>query len=296
MARPIRQWTSGDICKHEGCTKKLRTNYEPKTPDTFVGEGLLGMCSTHHRKLQAAGKVDKVRIQIDWSLTHYCYGCDKELCKRSVKAPDRGDKVPLGRHTELGYQCRICQGTEERRESGMGPMNRAEVSDDKLSQKCNSCNNWFEYSTGMFRANATGTGTGHRTECKECERVKGLAWKTANRDLIRKRTTRHKYGIDYDDLLKEQAGVCGICSSTEEEVYRNRFDVDHDHSCCPGTRSCGECVRGLLCTRCNLLLGLYKDDIETITSTFGGSVWGDSALLYLTKANMSYSDTLSTAV
>lgn len=52
----------------------------------------------------------------------------------------------------------------------------------------------------------------------------------------------------YDDLLAEQGGVCGVCGSPPKRV---RLHVDHDHSCCPGPRACGKCVRGLLCVPCN---------------------------------------------
>lgn len=60
---------------------------------------------------------------------------------------------------------------------------------------------------------------------------------------------------DYDAMFLEQGGVCGICGNTERE---RRLSIDHDHRCCPGKKSCGRCVRGLLCMRCNLALGTYE--------------------------------------
>lgn len=42
---------------------------------------------------------------------------------------------------------------------------------------------------------------------------------------------------------------CVICSSTEN------LALDHDHSCCDGNFSCGDCLRGVVCQSCNSLLG-----------------------------------------
>lgn len=63
----------------------------------------------------------------------------------------------------------------------------------------------------------------------------------------------------YEALVEAQGGACAICShpETKRSNYGNvqRLAVDHDHSCCPTTPTCGECVRGLLCARCNIILG-----------------------------------------
>jgi hypothetical protein len=40
--------------------------------------------------------------------------------------------------------------------------------------------------------------------------------------------------------------------------------TDHDRSCCPGTGSCGKCVRGLLCNPCNLMIGHAHDEQERL--------------------------------
>lgn len=73
--------------------------------------------------------------------------------------------------------------------------------------------------------------------------------------------TLKKYNLtleQYEALWQKQDGKCGICGLPETPETR-RLQVDHDHSCCPGGGSCGECVRGLLCLRCNTKLGFVEE-------------------------------------
>lgn len=68
---------------------------------------------------------------------------------------------------------------------------------------------------------------------------------------------------EYDALLLKQNGRCKICDKKPSKV---KLAVDHDHDCCNGQRSCGRCVRGLLCRRCNMGIGIFYDDSNLIES------------------------------
>jgi hypothetical protein len=59
-----------------------------------------------------------------------------------------------------------------------------------------------------------------------------------------------------DELLVRQGGACAICGAVQEG--ERTFHADHDHSHC--ARGCPECVRGLLCHRCNIMLGMARED------------------------------------
>lgn len=78
---------------------------------------------------------------------------------------------------------------------------------------------------------------------------------------------RRQYAMTIDDyysMLKSQGGVCAICGSTEPVGRGNWFAVDHDRSCCPTDRTCGKCVRALLCSHCNLFIGNAKENPEIL--------------------------------
>ncbi|MDP9820478.1 endonuclease domain-containing protein [Nocardioides massiliensis] len=71
---------------------------------------------------------------------------------------------------------------------------------------------------------------------------------------------------DYASLLADQGDACAICGSEPEPG--THLAVDHDHSCCPPPkkRTCGACIRGLLCSGCNKALGGFKDSPDLLSA------------------------------
>lgn len=157
-----------------------------------------------------------------------------------------------------------------------------------------------EKPTARYRDGRTGTGAGYQAHklageqpCEAC-RVASAAqrktWKKPERRTSQERAAeraawrasalgrdplmdrranlRDKFGLsleDYDRMLAEQGGGCAICGTTQAGGRHNTFfPVDHDHACCPGKKSCGKCLRGLLCAKCNLGLGAFDDDPDRL--------------------------------
>lgn len=68
---------------------------------------------------------------------------------------------------------------------------------------------------------------------------------------------KSKYGItraEKDALLDAQGGVCAICG-TDSPAGRG-WHTDHDHA--------DGAVRGILCTNCNVMLGMAKDNAAVL--------------------------------
>jgi hypothetical protein len=96
-----------------------------------------------------------------------------------------------------------------------------------------------------------------RERNREHLRESAARWRAANPRQWRPRVLRQKYGItveDFRDLLVGQAGRCLVC----HHVPSGDLVVDHDHVT-------GR-VRGLLCQKCNRMLGHANDDQRVLRS------------------------------
>ena len=94
--------------------------------------------------------------------------------------------------------------------------------------------------------------------CPICLHAKFRVWRQTNPEASRAQTRLFLYGIsseNYNHLRAEQNDKCAICGRPETKTMRGRvisLAVDHDHET-------GE-VRGLLCSHCNTLIGLGRED------------------------------------
>ena len=171
-----------------------------------------------------------------------------------------------------------------------------------LEKQCFNCKEVKHAS--MFSRGRTVSGLS--SVCKACDRLKGIKrreynkeqlkvekaeWYQENKERItselrqaskddplkhRRYELRRRFNMtmaEFDDLLLKQGGVCAACGETEPGGPYNKWQIDHDHACCDGRKTCGRCIRGLLCSVCNLTLGNAKDSVDRLQ----GLVW------YLTK-------------
>jgi hypothetical protein len=102
---------------------------------------------------------------------------------------------------------------------------------------------------------------GGKRVCRECCRGRQHGYDLANPW----RNCPRLYNLSVaqvEEKSRTQGNVCAVC---KRPCKVNRvLSVDHDHSCCPGPKSCGKCVRDLLCYRCNTVLGRVEENRELL--------------------------------
>jgi hypothetical protein len=119
------------------------------------------------------------------------------------------------------------------------------------------------------------TKLGHKKQCKSCisEYMKKYYKKNPeqykkHKKLVKENDKTYKgygshrrHGLSDEQhkvLINKYNGLCHSCMKNAATC------VDHDHGCCPGPFSCGDCVRGVLCNWCNSALAHTQDNRQTI--------------------------------
>jgi hypothetical protein len=80
---------------------------------------------------------------------------------------------------------------------------------------------------------------------------------------------KKRFGVtweEFDRRFAEQGNKCAGCGTTESGESSGSWHIDHDHACCPlpKRKTCGKCIRGILCRSCNLALGNARDDVDRL--------------------------------
>lgn len=174
--------------------------------------------------------------------------CRNKECRILLTADNRAPKYQ-------GLQCLDCVRKEKarwirekRRALGAKPRDTYVIDDN--GRECTRCKQykiWDDFYEHQDKKNA---------QCKLCWRV--TCWEGR---------IRRNFGLSPDEyqwLLNLQDSLCALCEQPEVKSSYNqsegevqRFAVDHWHQCLNHVESkgCKSCIRGLLCSSCNVLLG-----------------------------------------
>jgi Recombination endonuclease VII len=208
------------------------------------------------------------------------------ICPRCQTRPRH--RSPSGR---LNSYCSPCAVARQRESKGYAPAVRA----------CSTCKKPYR---GNSRAKTQlcpecrvlcatcgkkkTSGDGSHSECFQCRSTgrtcttcgikpalsnKRVCWDCLSADeteLVKRRNYWYNLPPGWlDQKLTEQGGVCEISGQPETSVNKRTgkvypLAIDHDRACCPGNRSCGKCLRGLIRRNLNVALGMFNDDPELL--------------------------------
>lgn len=183
-----------------------------------------GYCNTHFARLLRNGTVE-LTLRV------------RETCT----FPD------CGRPAVSGGLCRSHNNQARRGKplTALRGFHRSTIRDEQGRKRCHACKAWRDVADFYPKPK---TADGLSSTCKRCDRSTRI---------------RRNYGItldQYEAMLTAQGGGCAICGTVPEDG--RALHIDHDHACCPTRKkSCGKCVRGLLCEDCNRVLGMFADRV-----------------------------------
>ena len=103
---------------------------------------------------------------------------------------------------------------------------------------------------------------GYNSRCKECQYAYNKQRYDKDPEAFKLKRIMSRYGLTPEQYYEMTATGCEVCGSMDN------LHVDHDHNCCgyaEGSRdvkTCGKCIRGVLCKDCNTAEGLLHSNPE----------------------------------
>lgn len=172
--------------------------------------------------------------------TGYKYGC---RCPRCVQARQRQNHPSMhcaheGCTTQRRKHRRWC--TEH-----IPPPMPSKIRSEAACELCSRTHSWYE--SQLASTCRPELRDLYRRTCANCRRLYIGAVRSHHLDTawaIRLIMATH----------------CELCGERFARARNHRLHkvVDHDHGCCPHTASCGRCMRGILCPRCNGDVASYE--------------------------------------
>jgi hypothetical protein len=241
------------ICEYDSCERPVLSK---------------GLCSGHYQQRQKGHELKPLRNRDRHKVVPCSFeGCQNHstaqgLCATHYSQKQRGLQLTPARARRVGATCSfgdcnnkhwghgLCNGHWQQMSRGaeLKPLARvlpAALRDADGNKMCRKCNTYQP--EDAFPANKA-SSDGLNGWCRTCVRSKRM---------------ERMFGLSVDmyrRILESQGGGCSVCGKGPGEDSLS-FHIDHDHSCCPEKgKSCGACIRGLLCGPCNVLLGMAQDD------------------------------------
>lgn len=199
-------------------------------PDCNRAHYALGLCSAHYRRQHRTGHTGSTTATTS-RLPCAVDGCDLESSARGYCASHYARWKRTG--TVSSSPIALKRDTTIRDEHGR--------------KQCRSCDTWLP--VDQYGKNAK-NADGLHSYCANCDH-----------DII---ITR-RYGVPrgwYRTTLAAQNGVCAVCQ--QPPANARKMHVDHAHTHC--RTGCADCVRGILCSRCNTGIGMFMEDTERLNA------------------------------
>jgi hypothetical protein len=182
--------------------------------------------------------------------TKGCPGCNK------IKPTSEYDVRRFKGRVTLKSRCKDCR--KEERRIRKERLSERVIDKEKITKVCTKCK---ELKSGVCFPINKENNDGLSSWCTECMGIQYKEYmsreeaKANKKEWSRLYHVKKYYGLEKEEYLElmEKCIFCPICL---KELKDEEKVVDHCHE----TNQ----VRGLLCSRCNFLLGNARDDIEII--------------------------------